>query len=250
MSAREPTAPASSPGLGAPRLHLRRIDSTNQRARDLAAAGAVHGTLVTASEQTAGRGRQGRRWLAPPGQAVLMSLVLRRWPRLLPLAAGVAVAQEAGSDAAIKWPNDVLVDGRKAAGILVEGRPQEGWMVLGIGVNVAVDPGDLPPPVRAIATGLERPPAQVEPTLCRLLARLEAWLSASPEAVLAAVRERDALAGQEVTWAGGSGTASGIDDSGRLLVRRAGVERALESGEVHLQRSAGPGAAQPPCLGE
>jgi BirA family transcriptional regulator, biotin operon repressor / biotin---[acetyl-CoA-carboxylase] ligase len=104
--------------LGRPRLHLRSVGSTNQRARELAAAGAPHGTLVTAAQQTAGRGRQGRRWVAPPGRALLISLVLRRWPRLLPLAAGVAVADECGPDASIKWPNDVLVGGGKVAGIL------------------------------------------------------------------------------------------------------------------------------------
>ena len=79
--------------LGRPRLHLRRTSSTSDRARELAAAGAPHGTLVTASEQTAGRGRQGRRWSAPPDSALLMSLLLRwrapqRVPQLLPLIAG------------------------------------------------------------------------------------------------------------------------------------------------------------------
>ena len=75
---------------------------------------------------------------ARPGRALLMSLVLRDPPPLLPLAAAVAVAEVAGAAAAIKWPNDVLLDGRKVAGILAEGRPQEGWAVLGIGVNVAL----------------------------------------------------------------------------------------------------------------
>src|SRR5437588_4212520 len=109
--------------LGTPRIHFRRIDSTNARAQVLAAAGAPHGTLVTAREQTAGRGRQGRTWSAPPGRALLSSLVVRDPPRLLPLAAGVAVAELAGEDSLLKWPNDVLIAGRKVAGILVEGRP-------------------------------------------------------------------------------------------------------------------------------
>ena len=73
-----PVGAAALPVLGHPRLHLRRTDSTSQRARALALAGAPHGTLVTAAEQTAGRGRQGRRWSAPAGRALLMSLVLRR----------------------------------------------------------------------------------------------------------------------------------------------------------------------------
>lgn len=79
--------------LGAPRVHLRATDSTNERAKRLALDGAPHGTLVTATEQSAGRGRQGRTWSAPAGHALLMSVVLRDPPRLLPLAAAVAVAE-------------------------------------------------------------------------------------------------------------------------------------------------------------
>ena len=117
--------------LGRPRLHLRVTTSTNDRARALAQGGAPHGTLVTAAAQHAGRGRQGRTWSAPPGRALLLSLVLHDPPALLPLAAALAVAEVAGPDAQIKWPNDVLVAGRKVAGILAEGRPHEGWAVLG-----------------------------------------------------------------------------------------------------------------------
>ena len=97
--------------LGRPRVHLRVTDSTNDRARELAIAGAPHGTLVTASEQTAGRGRQGRRWTAPAGSALLMSLILRSPPPLLPLIAAVAVCEAAGDRAQIKWPNDIVLLG-------------------------------------------------------------------------------------------------------------------------------------------
>ena len=224
-----------SAGLGALRLHLRRVGSTNARARELAGAGAPHGTLVTAAEQTAGRGRQGRQWVAPPGRALVLSLVLRRWSRLLPLAAGVAVAEEAGAEALVKWPNDVLVEGRKVAGILVEGRPAEGWMVVGIGVNVAVGPDDLPPELRDRAGGLGRAPDEIESTLEALLARLAMWLPAADERVLEAVRTRDALAGQSVRWHGGVGRGAGIDDAGRLLVDTAEGRHALDAGEVHLE---------------
>src|SRR5437763_1249614 len=138
-------------GLGTPRVHFGRTGSTNEHARGLAARGAPHGTLVTAAEQTAGRGRQGRTWTAPAGLAILCSLVIRDPPRLLPLAAGVAVAELVGPQARVKWPNDVLVDGRKLAGILVEGRPQERWAVLGIGLNVAVREDQFPPELRSRA---------------------------------------------------------------------------------------------------
>ncbi len=222
-------------GLGAPHLHLRRTDSTNDRARILALDGAPHGTLVSADAQSAGRGRQGRRWSAPDGTALLMSLVLRGPPRLLSLAAAVAVAEVAGSGALIKWPNDVLLDGRKVAGILIEGRPQEDWLVLGIGLNVAVDLGQLPGDVRARAGTLGRGAAEIGAIREQLLDRLDAWLAASPAAVLDAWRGRDALLGREVAWAHGRGQACGIDGEGRLVVALAHGGRAeLCSGEVHL----------------
>jgi BirA family biotin operon repressor/biotin-[acetyl-CoA-carboxylase] ligase len=222
--------------LGTPRLHLRRTDSTNERARELASAGAPHGTLVTAAEQTAGRGRQGRTWTAPPGRALLLSLVLRvEQPALVPLAAGVATAETVGDDARIKWPNDVLVEGRKVAGILVEGRPQEGWAVLGIGLNVAIRPDDFPPELRESAGTLGGEPTDLDPTLARLLEALERWLVADQDTVIAAWRARDALEGRRIEWADGAGKAVGIDDAGRLLVGTSSGTVALEAGEVHLR---------------
>lgn len=225
--------------LGSPRLHLRRTDSTNERARELAARGAPHGTVVSASGQTAGRGRQGRSWVAPEGRALLCSLLLRDPPRLLPLAAGVAVASVVGAPALLKWPNDVLVDGRKVAGILVEGRPQERWAVLGIGLNVALEPGDLPEELRETAGTLGLGPEAIEPILEQLLGTLERWTTASPDEVLEEFRARDALLHRPVRWAGGEGRAAGVDDDGRLVVETAQDTIALEAGEVHLISSRG-----------
>jgi len=128
----------------------------------------------------------------------------------------------------------VLWHGRKVAGILVEGRPQEDWAVLGIGLNVAVADADLPAELRDAAGGLGRSPADVEPTLARLLEGLSRWTAASPEEVLGALRDRDALHGREVRWSGGQGRAAGVDDRGRLVVSTNGGEVALEAGEVHL----------------
>jgi BirA family biotin operon repressor/biotin-[acetyl-CoA-carboxylase] ligase len=200
-------------------------------------AGAPHGTLVTASEQTAGRGRQGRRWSAPAGTALLLSLVLRSPSPLLPLAAGVAVAEVCGPGARIKWPNDVLVDGLKVAGILVEGRPLEGWSVLGIGLNLAVELASLPAELAGRAGTLGRPVEALEPTLAALLEVLARRLADAPEEILSAWRERDALVGREVEWAQGRGTAAGVDGEGRLVVVRDGGGRtALLAGEVHLRR--------------
>jgi BirA family biotin operon repressor/biotin-[acetyl-CoA-carboxylase] ligase len=224
--------------LGAPRVHLRQTDSTNTVARELAAGGAPHGTLVTTDQQTAGRGRQGRAWSAPRGTSLLCSWVIRGVggvPSLLSLAAGVAVAELAGEQARVKWPNDVLIDGRKLSGILVEGRPQERWAVLGIGINVALRPDQLPEELRDRAATLGLTTADLEPTLARLRDALERWLSASDAEVLQAVRALDALRGQAVRWEGGRGTGAGIDDSGRLIVARPdGSSVALDAGEVHL----------------
>ncbi len=220
--------------LGRPRLHVRTIGSTNDRARELAAAGAPHGTLVTTGEQVAGRGRQGRTWTAPAGRALLMSLVLRAVDPLLPLRAGLAVADVAGPDARVKWPNDVLLDGGKLAGVLVEARPHDGWAVLGIGLNVAIELETLPEDVRARAATLGRPPAALEATLAELLGALELRLAEPADATLAALRERDALAGRRVRWEGGEGIAAGIAGDGALLVRTAAGETRLAAGEVHL----------------
>jgi BirA family transcriptional regulator, biotin operon repressor / biotin---[acetyl-CoA-carboxylase] ligase len=229
--------------IGSPRVHYRVTDSTNERARELADQGALHGTLVTADEQESGRGRQGRVWSAPPGTAVLMSLILRDLDErhaLLPLVAAVAVCEACEGarpvTPAVKWPNDVWIDGKKVSGILIEGRPQAGWAVLGVGVNVTTDA--FPDDLAEIATslrlaGVETTPAQV---LDALLASLNEWLDAPHDAVLAAWRERDALKGERVRWSGGEGVAAGIDDSGALLVETDDGRVTLDAGEVHLLR--------------
>jgi BirA family biotin operon repressor/biotin-[acetyl-CoA-carboxylase] ligase len=225
--------------LGRPRVHLRQTGSTNDRARLLAIAGAPHGTLVTASVQTAGRGRQGRRWAAPAGQSLLMSLVLRSPPPLLTLIAAVAVCDVAGDEARIKWPNDVVhVRGEsleKLAGILTEGRPQEGWAVLGIGLNVAVHLKDLPIELQAGAATLGYAPDAIEPALERLLAALARRLAEPASATLEAWRVRDALYGREIAWGSGHGRAAGIDGTGRLIATLpSGGHTTLDAGEVHL----------------
>ena len=223
-----------SRALGWPRLHLRHIDSTNARARELASRGAPHGTTVTASEQSAGRGRQGRTWVAPAGKALLLSVVIRDPSRLLPLAAGVATAEVVGPQARLKWPNDVVLGGRKVAGILIEGRPQELWAVLGIGLNVAVRTEDFPVELRRSAGGMGLEPDAIEPTLERLLDSLRHWIEADPSDILDGVRARDALLGLPVRWGGGQGEAAGVDSDGRLIVETGGGRVTLEAGEVHL----------------
>jgi BirA family biotin operon repressor/biotin-[acetyl-CoA-carboxylase] ligase len=132
--------------FGTPHRHFRRVGSTNTVARELAGEGAPHGTVVTAAEQTAGRGRQGRAWTAPPDSALLYSAVLRPIEErhsVLPLAVAVAVCETAevlrpGIECQVKWPNDIHLEGRKLAGILIEARPQDGWAVVGVGLNLSI----------------------------------------------------------------------------------------------------------------
>ncbi|MEA2308351.1 MAG: BirA family transcriptional regulator [Thermoleophilaceae bacterium] len=206
--------------------------------------GAPHGTLVTAGEQTAGRGRHGRAWVAPAGSAVLMSLLVReldeRFP-LLPLVAAVAVAEACESLAPvrceIKWPNDVWIERRKVAGILVEGRPAEDWAVLGIGLNVGTS--EFPEELRSVATSLlvaADVELALEAVLSAVLEALAHWLGKGGGEVLAAWRERDALRGEHVRWAAGSGVAAGIDDAGSLVVETDAGLVTLGAGEVHLGR--------------
>ena len=246
--------------------HFERLDSTNTRARELAAAGAAHGTVVTAGEQTAGRGRQGRVWTAPAGKALLYSAIVRPLQErhaMLPLAVPLAVCATAeelqpGIECGVKWPNDVQVEGRKLAGVLIEARPQDGWAVVGVGLNLSIATDEFPPDLRDTATSIfdpdrgarergprslpavaPRTPLPSPHTAAEVLNRhLAHWVEAEPEAVLAAWRERDALRGREIAWDGGSGVADGVDDRGYLLVLTPGGDRvALGAGEVHLTRS-------------
>jgi BirA family biotin operon repressor/biotin-[acetyl-CoA-carboxylase] ligase len=251
------------PPFGTPHRHYRRTDSTNTRGRELAAAGAPHGTVVTASEQTAGRGRQGRTWTAPTGGALLYSAVVRPLAErhaMLPLAVPLAVCEAAeelapGIECLVKWPNDVHLEGRKLAGILIEARPQDGWAVLGIGLNLSISKREFPPDLRDTAISLfgddgeglggsqpslpavarAGPPKTLATATAALNRHLAAWVEREPPEVLGTWRERDALRGREIGWEGGSGIADGVDDRGYLLVLTATGDRvALGAGEVHL----------------
>jgi BirA family biotin operon repressor/biotin-[acetyl-CoA-carboxylase] ligase len=240
-------------GFGSPHRHFGRTGSTNDRAKELAMGGAPGGLVVTADEQTAGRGRRGHEWFAPHGSCLLYSALLRPFSGepvpLLPLAVPVAVCEAAESIAPVrcqlKWPNDVWIDERKIAGVLVEARPEEGWAVIGVGVNVAIPQDDFPPELRETASSLLPTeaeggvPAGGAPGVRRALAALNEslgrWVAASDDEILAAFRARDALCGRRISWQGGEGVAEEIDDRGHLVVEKPDGERvALGAGEVHL----------------
>jgi BirA family transcriptional regulator, biotin operon repressor / biotin---[acetyl-CoA-carboxylase] ligase len=233
--------------FGTPHRHFRQVGSTNTVAREMAEAGAPNGTVVTADEQTAGRGRQGRTWTAAPGSALLFSAIVRpldkRHP-LLPLAVPLAVCETAerlrpGVECKVKWPNDIHLEGRKLAGILIEARPQEEWAVLGIGLNLTIAEDEFPEELRDTATSLfadgDAPSGVAASARVALSEALERWIEADTGTILAAWRERDTLLGREVSWERGSGVAEGIDERGYLLVRLADGELvALGAGDVHL----------------
>jgi len=230
--------------FGRPHRHLRRTGSTNERARELAESGAPSGTVVTADEQSAGRGRRGRAWSAPPGKALLYSALLRPLDErhsLLPLAVPLAVCDAVEAVAPVgchvKWPNDVWVEERKIAGVLIEARPPD-WAVIGIGINVAIEPEEFPPELRWPATSVGHG-ATAAALLGALNDALSEWIERPPTATLADFRKRDALLGREVSWEGaghGAGVARGADERGNLVVETVEGERvALGSGEVTLR---------------
>jgi BirA family transcriptional regulator, biotin operon repressor / biotin---[acetyl-CoA-carboxylase] ligase len=207
------------------------------------------GALALCDEQTAGRGRLGRHWSAPPGTALLFSLLLRpsadRVVSELSLVAGTAVAEaiedEVGLAVQVKWPNDVMLNRRKVAGILAEA--SAGAVVVGIGVNVNQKRNELPEdtnvPAGSLYTsdGIKHDRA---PLLAAILERLEsnydAWLEGGLDGVYDSLGSRDFLRGRRISLNGESGTGVRIDRDGRFLVDVDGVGRAVESGEILFER--------------
>ncbi|HYE92643.1 MAG TPA: biotin--[acetyl-CoA-carboxylase] ligase [Terriglobales bacterium] len=233
----------AEPALGAAVIRLAAVDSTQTHAARLAEDGAPDGTVVVADTQTAGKGRRGRVWSDAPGASLLMSVVVRsslpitRLP-LLSIAAGVALA-EALNDVGVreprlKWPNDVLVDGRKIAGVLLERRGDA--VILGIGVNL--DARAIPAELRAQATcvaegggGPDR-----DALLVGVLEAFARWRGRLEREGFEAVRERwTGLAetlGKRVSVDGVVGIAEALDGDGALLVAtERGVARVV-AGDV------------------
>jgi BirA family transcriptional regulator, biotin operon repressor / biotin---[acetyl-CoA-carboxylase] ligase len=247
-------------GLGnpwpAPIEHLPTIGSTNDYLKDRARSGAPEWTVVVADRQTAGRGREGRSWVSPSGNLYLSVLLRPAFEplTLLPLAAGVAVAealQPFGVQARLKWPNDVEADGKKIAGVLTESAAAGGgaeWVVIGMGVNLYPDEPlpETATSLRAVTGGEETSATCREAMAASVLARLAVWYDAlrhgAARAVVAAWRER-ALPWWGRTVEAGSGdlvlrgVARGLDDRGALVLELPdGSHRAVFSGEVREVR--------------
>lgn len=240
------TAPADRGLLEPPAVvRLGTVGSTQTEAFALAARGAPDGTVVVADHQRAGRGRRGRSWLDAAGQSLLVSIVVR--PRLAPprlpllsYAAAVAVAEAlagAGLAARLKWPNDVLVGGRKIAGILLETRgPGPVATVVGIGINVGRDA--VPPGLADRATSVEAEggAADREALLRGLLGAFDAWRRRLEAEGFDPVRVRwlalSDTVGRQVAVDGARGTAVDLDADGALVLEAAGARRRVVAGEL------------------
>ena len=233
------------------------VDSTNSEVKRMAAAGAPHGSLCLAEEQTAGKGRLGRTWVSPPGVGLWQSLLLR--PKLPPeqaplitlvaaMAMAKAVRQTTGADVGIKWPNDLVCGNRKICGILLEMSADPDaieYVVVGIGLNVKR--GAIPPGLEAQAACLEDLCEALPPRRDILRAYLEAmetWMgrleAGGWQAVAADYRDMSRTLGQAVRVIGAqnfTGTAVDIDSHGALIVTDAesGENRTVYSGDVSVR---------------
>lgn len=245
-------------------LYFRSCPSTNDAARELGHRGAPEGSLAIAEGQTAGRGRLGRGWVSPAGKGIYVSVLLR--PRIKPeeafkltLLAAVAAAQavtHAGAEAKIKWPNDVLVEGRKVAGILTELEAEADRIhqaVIGIGVNVNTPASLFPRSLRGtatslrLATGHKHSRVQVlQGLLAALEERYERLKAGRFEEVLSEWRSLDVTLGSRVkaVLLEGEieGEARGLDQDGALLIAEAGGGlRRVTAGDIHLLTPPSPG---------
>ena len=242
------------------RMEIHRvIDSTSLRAREAAVAGAPHGYLVAAEEQTAGRGRMGRRFLSPPGSGIYLSYVLRPdvspgQATLITSLAAVAVARAvermAPVQIRIKWVNDLYLNDKKCCGILSEagfdpGSDRLSYVILGIGVNVK--PMDFPPELRDIATSLGNETC-LDLSRNQLIAEISSELEAlygdlATGAFLSESRQRSNVIGRRILVIDGEkrypAQALDIDNEGRLIVRTDdGILLPLGCGEVSLKLQA------------
>jgi BirA family biotin operon repressor/biotin-[acetyl-CoA-carboxylase] ligase len=231
------------------------IDSTNNCARALAGCWADEGTVVLAEEQTAGKGRQGRSWYTNPQENLTFSVILRpKLPpdalNLLPLLTAVAIAEaieaETGLRVQCKWPNDILVNGKKASGILIEGSVKGDaveYVVLGIGINVnqTTFPADIAHRATSLRTETGQPLDRVkllQAVLRALDSRYRAVMKSGFQSILPEWISRSAMMERQITVSENgnqfSGVVKGLAPDGALIVTSAGTERTLYAGDVTI----------------
>lgn len=244
--------------LGSQRIELESCGSTNDEASRLARAGAQRGTIVIAERQTAGRGREGRVWASPPG-GLYMSVILRPSlplvavpPMTLAIGVGVCAAVRAfGAHASLKWPNDLLVDGRKLAGVLVEAQSQGNRLesvVAGIGINLDGElPGELGERGITLAEAAGAPidrDAFIESLLAHVEKWVERYVGVGLAAIVPAWTERmvHGLIARATPMHDDApivGVVAGLDSDGSLLLRTDdGTIHRVRSGDVEVLRPA------------
>ncbi|MGD8813883.1 MAG: biotin--[acetyl-CoA-carboxylase] ligase [Anaerolineales bacterium] len=242
-------------GLGQPLHYFETLGSTNDLAKELAASGASHGTLVVADEQTAGRGRGDRKWLTSKGGGLALSLVLRPEEAEIATASGVGcmtalaicdALQEEGIKAQIKWPNDVLIAERKVAGVLVEAAwhgMELAWTVVGVGINVR---SESTPPIEQIEYPATSVDAEVGHKVDRVLFLrtllkyfAERWIHLGSDVIARTIDERLAFRGQEIELVGAGkalrGRLQGVRPNGQLRLLTAKGEMDIAAGETRLR---------------
>lgn len=238
--------------------YLKEVDSTNQKAKELASQGAIEGTVVIAETQNHGKGRLQRGWFSPAYRGIWLSVILR--PRFLPqeapkmtLLAAVAVAKvlrDHQVPVGIKWPNDLLIGSKKIVGILTELSAeieQIHYVVLGIGVNINIRQDDFSPELQEIATSLQDisgVPWRREKLVAEMLAEIERLYDAVQENGFAEIfqlwRKMNITLGSEVTVLCGDisyeGVATDLDESGSLWIQKTdGTRELVQAGDVSIR---------------
>lgn len=246
--------------IGEEIIRLGTVDSTNTYAMELAERGAANGTVVIAENQTKGKGRIGRTWVSPPGGNIYMSVILR--PRiklenatLLTIMSGIAcclaIRDVAGLATEVKWPNDIVISGKKLGGILTEVKSMAGkisFAIIGIGINVNVPLEGFPPDIRGIATSIRNETAKKhseDDLIAGILRELDLWIAIleekGGEPVLDEWRRLTTMLGRTVSVTLGretfAGTAEDLDEQGRLILRLpSGISRRINAGDLTILR--------------
>jgi BirA family transcriptional regulator, biotin operon repressor / biotin---[acetyl-CoA-carboxylase] ligase len=240
-------------------IHRDCVGSTNDEVRSLAENGAADGTIVSANVQTAGRGRNGRTWVSSAGNLLFSMLVRTNRPALivpqLSFVASLAVAESVSefvpldADISCKWPNDVLVGGRKVAGILLEAAPISGrdieWLVIGIGINIAEYPKDALFPATSICEW-STSPVLADELLSNFCRRFSRWRNIWEKGDFAIIRQswlaKAAGLGQPIQVNIANSTVSGVfddlnSDGAMVLLQEDGQRVTITSGDVYFSKS-------------
>ncbi|MAI07847.1 MAG: biotin--[acetyl-CoA-carboxylase] ligase [Magnetococcales bacterium] len=235
--------------LMAKHIHFKEVTSTNDVAFDFAQKGAEHLTCITADVQTKGRGRRGRVWSTVPSKSIAASFVIKgEQSNLLPFITSLATLETIQNfvpEAVIKWPNDILIHGKKASGILIEKHGHGGscFYIIGIGINVLkFDKNFFDETIEATALEFySQKEISIKSVLTSLQSSLQEWLKMPDVEVLNSYRKKCVTIGSYVTWIGDRNTLTGlaksVTDSGSLILELDdGTTKEILSGDIVAQK--------------